>query len=160
MISESLAKLLVDQVANELNAHQTYMGISFFFERLSLRGWAKVFRDQATEEAGHAGKIVSFLIDNDVEFDLPAVRRATTRYPAAIDAVQTALDSEVRVTGQFNALATAALAESDQRSHQFCQWFIAEQVEEERTMGALLELVRSGINLFQAEALLDEVAAE
>ena len=54
MINDQAQKLLVAQVAHELKAHQTYMGISLYFERESLRGWAKLFHEQAVEEAGHA----------------------------------------------------------------------------------------------------------
>jgi ferritin len=157
MISTQVTKLLVVQVAHELGAHQTYMGIALHFERASLKGWAKLFHDQATEEAGHAAKIMAFLIDNDVAFSLPQVGGAPTSYPGAREAVETALASERRVTAQFNALADAARDAADHRAFQFLQWFIEEQVEEERTMGALLELIDSGINLFQAEQLLDEI---
>ncbi|HEY5277780.1 MAG TPA: ferritin-like domain-containing protein, partial [Coriobacteriia bacterium] len=73
----------------------------------------------------------------------------------ARDAVQTALESEIRVTCQFNALAGAAQVGADHRSLAFLQWFIEEQVEEERTMRELLVLIDSGINLFAAEQLLD-----
>ena len=154
MISDQATKLLVAQVAHELGAHQTYMGISLSFERLSLKGWAKFFHEQAEEEAGHAGKIIAFLIDNEVEFALPSVSGAPTTYPSARAAVETALASEVKVTAQFDALAAAASDASDHRTLQFLLWFIEEQVEEERTMRGLLDLIDSGINLFQAEAHL------
>jgi len=154
MISEQVSRLLVAQIGHELGAHQAYMGISLYFERRSLKGWAKLFHDQAVEEAEHAAKIMAFLIDNEIGFDLPPIGRAPTEYPSATDAVQVALDSEVRVTGQFNAMASAAVAAEDHRSQQFLQWFIEEQVEEERTMRGLLDLIGSGINLFQAQEVL------
>jgi ferritin len=154
MISEPLKKLLVAQVSSELGAHQTYLGISLYFERQSLHGWAKVFRDQSIEEAQHASKIMAFLLDNDVELDLPGLPAATTHYKSATDAVGVALASEVKVTGQFNTMAGAAVEAGDHRGFQFLQWFIDEQVEEERTMRALLDLLASGINLFQAQELL------
>ena len=157
MISKDVTKLLVAQIAHELNAHQTYMGISLHFERESLRGWAKLFHEQSVEEAGHAQKIIAFLIDHEIPFALPQTGTAPTTYPSARAAVETALKSEVRVTGQFNAMAEAATKAGDHRSLQFLQWFIEEQVEEERTMRALLDLVDSGINLFQAQAHLDEL---
>jgi ferritin len=155
MISDRLSALLIEQIASELTAHQSYMGISIYFERESLRRWAGVFRAQALEEAGHAEKIMTFLTDNEVTFDLPALRGATTHYESAKAALQAALASEVRVTGQFNAMAAAARADDDHRAFQFLQWFIDEQVEEERTVRGLLDLVDSGINLFQAEPLLE-----
>ena len=157
MISEQPKQLLIAQVAHELSAHQTYMGIALHFERESLKGWARFFHDQATEEAGHALKIITFLVDNDVEFSLPQVGGAPTAYGSARDAVMTALTSEQRVTAQFEALADAARDAKDNRTLQFVQWFIEEQVEEERTMAALLDLVDSGLNLFQAQALLESI---
>jgi bacterioferritin B len=154
MISKPVTKLLVAQVASELGAHQTYMGIALHFERQSLAGWGRFFHDQAVEEAGHAQKIMTFLIDNEVAFTLPAIGAAPTTYGSAREAVEAALASEVRVTGQFDKLAEAAREAGDHRSLQFLQWFIEEQVEEERTMRGLLDLLESGINLFQAQALL------
>lgn len=157
MISDPLGALLVEQVTSELTAHQSYMGISIYFERQSLRRWATTFRTQALEEAGHAEKIMAFLIDNEVSFDLPALRGASTHFPGALEALEAALASEVRVTGQFNSMAAAAREEGDHRTFQFLQWFIDEQVEEERTVRGYIDLVKSGINLFQAEPLLASV---
>lgn len=157
MIADQPRQLLVAQVGSELAAHQVYMGISLHFERQSLSGWAKFFREQALEEAQHGAKIMSFLIDNDVDFALPKVPGAPTTYASARAAVETALASEQRVTAQFEALANAAREAQDNRTFQFLQWFIEEQVEEERTMNALLDLIDSGINLFQAQELLEDI---
>ena len=156
MIDERVAKLLIEQIGIELGAHQKYLGISIWFERQSLSGWATLFREQALEEAQHAEKIIAYLIDNDVRFDLPALKSATTRYRSAKAAVEASLASEVAVTARFDALATAARDAGDHRSLQFLQWFIDEQVEEERTARSLLDLIESGINLFQAEPLLKD----
>jgi ferritin len=155
MISDRVSALLIEQIANELAAHQVYLGISLHFERQSLKRWAALFRAQALEEAQHAEKIMAFLIDNEVSFDLPPLPGATTQYGSAAEAVETALTNEVRVSSQFDAMAAAARAEDDHRAFQFLQWFIDEQVEEERTIRSLLDLVNSGINLFQAEPLLE-----
>ncbi|HXG26893.1 MAG TPA: ferritin [Candidatus Binatia bacterium] len=160
MIAEQPAKLLISQIASELTAHQLYMGISLHFTRQSLNGWAKHFHDQAVEEAEHGWKIINFLIDNDVEFALPRVGGAPTTYKSARDAVQVALESERRVSQAFETIANAAREAKDNRTFQFVQWFIEEQVEEERTAAALLDLVDSGINLFDAEAHLERVTRE
>jgi ferritin len=157
MIADQPSKLLVAQVASELSAHQTYMGISLHFTRQSLAGWAKLFRAQALEEAEHATKIIEFLIDNEVEFALPKVGGAPTTYASAREAVLVAQASEASVTAQFEALANAARDAKDNRTLQFVGWFIDEQVEEERTMASLLDLLDSGINLFEAQKHLEEI---
>ena len=107
-----------------------------------------------------AARSSAILIDNDVEFSLPQIGGAPTVYGSAREAVEVAQASEAKVTAQFEALANAARDAKDNRTLQFVQWFIEEQVEEERTMAALLDLIDSGINLFQAEALLDGIAGE
>lgn len=157
MIADQPKKLLVAQVASELSAHQTYMGISLHFTRQSLNGWAKFFYQQAVEEAEHGWKIINFLIDNEVEFSLPQVGGAPTTYATARDAVLVAQASERKVTQQFENLANAARDAKDNRTLQFVQWFIEEQVEEERMTAALLDLLDSGINLFDAQQHLDSL---
>jgi ferritin len=157
MISDQAKKLLIGQIASELSAHQVYMGISAYFTRESLNGWAKLFRDQAIEEAEHGWKIVNYLIDNDVEFALPQVRGAPTTYKSAREALEILQTNERRVTQSFEALASAAREAGDNRTLEFLHWFIAEQVEEERTAAALIDLVDSGINLFDAEQHLERV---
>jgi ferritin len=156
MIDGDLRKMLIAQIGNEFSAHSLYMGISVFFDQQSLRRWAKLFREQAIEEAQHGQKIMDFLVDNEIDFDLPAIKSVSTRYKSALDAAQRALQSEREVAAQFDAMAAKALANGDQRSHQFLQWFIEEQVEEEAKIQSVIDLIESGINLYQAEPLLDQ----
>ncbi|HYH91649.1 MAG TPA: ferritin-like domain-containing protein [Candidatus Saccharimonadales bacterium] len=156
MLDGDLRKLLIAQIGNELAAHGLYMGISVYFDRQSLKRWGKLFRDQSIEEAQHAQRIMDFLTDNEIEFDLPALKAVSTRYPSALAAAQRALQSERDVAAQFDRMAARALSVGDHRGHQFLQWFIEEQVEEEAKLQAIVDLIDSGINLFQAEPLLGE----
>ena len=88
---------------------------------------------------------------------MPATRSAPTSYPSARAAVEAALASEQKVSGLFETLVNTCRDAQDNRSLQFLWWFVEEQVEEERTARALLDLIDSGINLFQAEAMLDGI---
>jgi bacterioferritin B len=155
MITPRLADLLIAQIRSELSAHMSYHAVSMYFRRQSLQRWSKLYHDQAVEEAGHAHKIMDFLIDQEVAFDLPALPGTSATFATPLDATKATLANEKRVTAEFQAMATAAVEESDHTALQFLQWFIEEQVEEERTAQGLVDLVASGINLFQAEPLLD-----
>lgn len=155
MITKRLADMLTAQIASELSAHMIYQAVSIYFRRQSLQRWGKVYFDQSVEEATHANKIIDFLVDQDVAFELPKLAGVKTEFKTPLDAVRSTLANEQKVTAQFLAMAKAALEEGDHTAHQFLQWFIQEQVEEERTAQALVDLVASGINLFQAEPLLD-----
>ena len=155
MLSADLRKLLIAQIGNELAAHQLYLAIAIYFERQSLDRWGKLFRGQSVEEAQHAQKIIDFRVDEDVDFDLPALKSTSTRFGSPLAAAKRALESERTVAGQFDRAAGVAVAAADHRGFEFLQWFIAEQVEEERKLQHLVDLIDSGINLFQAEAQLD-----
>jgi len=155
MISGDVRKLLIAQIGSELAAHQLYTAISLYFDRASLKAWGRLFRKQSIEEAQHAEKIMDFLTDNEIEFDLPALKATSTRFPSPLAAAQRALQSERDVAAQFDKMAAVAIGQGDHRGHQFLQWFIEEQVEEEAKLQAVVDLIDSGINLFQAEAVLD-----
>ena len=98
---------------------------------------------------------MDFLTDNEVEFDLPALKATSTRSgvapPSGAARARVRADRRrpVRPDGRRGRART-----SDHRGHQFLQWFIEEQVEEEAKLQKIVDLVDSGINLFQAEALL------
>lgn len=155
MVTADLRKLLIAQIGNELAAHQLYLAISIYFERQSLDRWGKLFRRQSVEEAQHAQKIIDFLVDNEIDFDLPALKSTSTRFETPAAAARRALDSERAVASQFDRAAATARAADDHRGFEFVQWFIAEQLEEETKLQRIVDLIDSGINLFQAEAQLD-----
>ena len=102
MLSADLRKPLIAQIGNELAAHSLYLAIAIYFERQSLDRWGKVFRDQSIEEAQHAQKIIDFLIDNEVDFDLPALKATSTKFASPAAAAKRALESERTVAGQFD----------------------------------------------------------
>jgi len=160
MISDRLRDFLVEQIGHELTAHQDYMGISLHFQQQSLLRWARFFRDQSIEEAQHAAKIMDFLVDNEVVFDVPPLPGASAQFDSALAAAQAALEWERSVSERFRAASKLALDEGDATSHEFLQWFIAEQVEEEAKMLHVIDLIESGINLFQAEPLLDTLDSD
>ena len=56
--------------------------------------------------------------------------------------IQETADHEAKVTGLINDLVDVALEKRDHAAHIFLQWFVAEQVEEESTVGEVLEKLK------------------
>jgi ferritin len=156
MISDKLAKALTRQIGNEMEASQQYLAVATYFALQNLDKWAALFYAQSDEERGHGMKILHFLTDVDVPATLPAVGEAKPNFKSAQDVIQKCLDWERSVTKSFHDMAETAIAEKDYTSFQFLQWFIQEQVEEEALMGKLLDIVKSGIDLFQAQLVLPD----
>lgn len=155
MLRADQHKLFIAQIGAELAADQLYIAIAIYFERQSLVGCGKLFRGQSVGEAQHAQKVIDFLVDNDTDFDLPALKATSTRFDSPAAAARRALESERTVAGQFDRAAGVAVAAGDHYGFQFLGWFIEEQVEEEAKLQRIVDLIESGINLFQAEAQLD-----
>lgn len=156
VISKKLTSMLTEQVGYEFGASQFYLAGAAYFGRMGLDKWKQIFSEQSDEERMHARKIVDFLVDVGVEFDLPSVPPAKTKFKSPLDAVKAALANEQKVTKQFNDMAAAAISEKDFTSFQFLQWFIQEQVEEEAKMGKLVQVVGSGTDLYQQEDVGEE----
>jgi len=154
MLSTKLIEAFRKQIGSELTASQQYLAVASYFAMQSLNGWADFFFRQSDEEKEHGMKIIKFLIRCNVEPRFPAIAEAKLTFKSPEDAVERCLKWEKEVTKQYHALADMALKEKDYTAFQFIQWFIEEQVEEEDLMTHLVDLVCSGIDLFQAEPLL------
>jgi ferritin len=150
--------LLSEQIRNEFSAAQQYIAIAVYFDGADLPQLAKHFYTQAVEERNHAMMLVQYLLDRDIEVEIPGVDAVRNTFATPRDALALALDQERTVTEQISRLASAARDEGDYLGEQFMQWFLSEQVEEVALMTTLVRIAdRAGANLFHLE---DFVARE
>ena len=150
--------LMQDQIRNEFTAAQQYVALAVYFDAEDLPQLAAHFYRQAVEERNHAMMLVRYLLDRDVDVEIPGTDAVRNGFDSVRDAVALALELERGVTEQITALASTARDERDYLGEQFMQWFLKEQVEEVASMTTLLRTVdRAGSNLFHIE---DFVARE
>ena len=150
--------LLQDQIRSEFTAAQQYIAIAVYFDGADLPQLAKHFYGQSLEERNHAMMLVQYLLDRDVEVEIPGVEQVCNRFEQPRDALMLALNQERTVTEQISRLASVARDEGDYMGEQFIQWFLKEQVEEVASMTKLVRIAeRAGDNLFHLE---DFVARE
>jgi bacterioferritin B len=144
--------LLQDQIRYEFTASQQYVAIAVYFDGADLPQLAKHFYAQAIEERNHAMMLVQYLLDRDIEVEIPGVDPVCNAFDAPRDALVLARDQERTVTEQITRLASVAREEGDYLGEQFMQWFLAEQVEEVAQMTTLVRVAdRAGANLFHLE---------
>jgi bacterioferritin B len=150
--------LLHDQIRNEFSASQQYLAIAVYFDGADLPQLAKHFYGQAIEERNHAMMLVQYLLDRDIDIEIPGVDAVRNAFDTPRDALVLALEQERTVTEQISRLASVARDEGDYLGEQFMQWFLSEQVEEVALMTTLVRVAdRAGTNLFHLE---DFVARE
>ena len=102
--------------------------------------------------------LVQYLLDRDVEVEIPSTDAVRNRFDSPAEALRLALEQERTVTEQVSRLASVAREEHDYLGEQFMQWFLKEQVEEVALTTTLVRVAdRAGANLFNLE---DFVARE
>ncbi len=155
MISKPLNDALNAEIGLEFFAHHQYVAMAVYFASRSLDRLADFFYRQAEEEKEHGLMIVKYLTEVGGEVTIPAIPQPKQDFASAEELAQAFLDQEKHVTEQFRKMDTLALQEGDYITHNFLQWFHAEQREEIATATKLLDLVR----LAQGNLLLVEMAA-
>ncbi|MGW0162748.1 ferritin [Mycobacterium sp. NPDC003323] len=150
--------LLREQIRSEFTASQQYVAIAVYFDGADLPRLAAHFYAQAVEERNHAMMLVQYLLDRDLDVEIPGVDGVLNSFDTPAQALRLALEQERTVTEQISRLAGVARDEGDYLGEQFMQWFLKEQVEEVATMTTLVRIAeRAGANLFHLE---DFVARE
>jgi ferritin len=140
MPSERFVEALNDQIGRELNAAHQYTAVAAYYDRETFPRLAKFFLDQAEEERGHAMKMVGYLRDTASDLRLGEIASPRTSFADHVEPIRLALEHEKKVTVSISALFEIARETNDYASESFMQWFVDEQVEEEATMDALLQV--------------------
>jgi len=152
MISQTMQDALNDQIKNEVYSSYLYLSMSAYFNLLDLPGFAGWMRQQSQEEYGHAIKILDYLEDQQAHVELRAIDQPPSEFGSPLDVWQQTLDHERQVTAMIHRLYELALKENDYATQAMLQWFVTEQVEEEKTVTLILEQVKrvgvSGTALF------------
>ncbi len=131
MVSESILKLLNEQIKKELHSAYVYLGIEAYLADLGLKGMANWFRVQTQEELDHAMKFFGYVNEVGGLAQLGTIEEVSTSYETPLAAMQAALDHERYITGEIYKIVDAAVEERDHKTNSFLKWFVDEQVEEE-----------------------------
>lgn len=142
MFSERLQFAVNDQINAEYSSAYLYLSMSAHFESNDLPGMANWMRMQYEEEIIHALKFFDFMSDRGASVVLKAIAAPAVEFGTPLEIFEQVLSHEQKVTGLIHNLYTLALEESDYPTQSLLQWYIDEQVEEEKTAGDVLAQVR------------------
>ncbi|HET7010926.1 MAG TPA: ferritin [Anaerolineales bacterium] len=142
LISERLAAAMSEQVGRELGASNQYAALGAYFDAEALDELATFFYRQSDEERMHAMKFLHYVADAGGKVVIPAVPAPKSDIDSAETAAKLALDWELEVTREINALMDIAVQEKDHIAHGFLEWFANEQLEEVNTMNELHAVIR------------------
>jgi ferritin len=146
MLSAALQKAINEQINKELYSSYLYLSMGAYFEDQNLPGFAHWMYIQVGEEREHGMKFYEYLVDRGAKVDLKAIAAPETNWKSSLEVFKEVQKHESFVTSSINALYELALSEKDYASQIMLQWFISEQVEEEKNAAEIvqkLELIDS-----------------
>jgi ferritin len=141
-LSKTVQDALNEQMKQEFYAAYLYLSMSSYCSASNFEGFAKWLRLQAQEEVGHAMRIYDYLEDRGGRVLLQAIPQPATEFPSILSVFEQARDHERKVTAMINRLYEVVDGEKDYASHPFLEWFLTEQIEEEKQSSQIVETLK------------------
>jgi ferritin len=142
MLSQSMQDALNAQINLEFASAYAYLAASAHFETANLQGFAAWMRKQYEEELEHALRIFDHVHDRGGQARLAAIAEPRAEIAKPLDAFEMALKHEQKVTASIHSLVALANKEDDYATQAMLQWFVTEQVEEEKNVSQIVEWLK------------------
>ncbi|MDO5512800.1 ferritin [Corynebacterium sp.] len=157
-INEKLLDTLNKQVTAEHEAALIYQQLAYELDALSFSGMSTWMAAQADEERVHAGKIADHILARGEHVQLSSIEIPELQVSSALDAFAIALEHEQKVSDMIRNLARVADEVQDFDSRTLVNWFLNEQIEEEDTVGGIIDQLKmvgeDGAGLLRIDARL------
>ena len=157
-LSPKLAKLLNEQINNEMSSSYIYLAMAAWFEQTPYAGFAGWMFNQSREETMHALKFYQYVVDRDSVVVLQPIAKPRADFKNPIEVFETSLKQEQKVTQQINELFEVAEQVKDHASKNLLLWFLNEQMEEEKTVRDMLDRLKLAGNDPASLLVLDREA--
>ena len=142
MLTKKVEKAFNEQLNAEVYSSYLYLSMSAHFAGQSLNGFAHWMKLQADEEYVHGMKFFDFILDRGGKPTLKAIEAPPADFGTPVEAFTTVLEHERKVTSLIHGLVDVTAKEGDHASSPFLQWFVAEQVEEEKNAQEILDQLK------------------
>jgi ferritin len=155
LLGKAVEEAMNEQIKNELFSAYQYLSMAAYCESENLPGFARWMRAQSREETEHAMKLYDFILDRNGRVELRGIDGPVVEFGSPLEVFERALEHEKKVTAMINDLYGLAVRENDYASQTFLQWFVTEQVEEEKYTGDVVETLKMVGDKSEALFLLD-----
>ena len=133
-MTKRVLEAITRQITAEFNASFSYLSMAAWCEHQKLMGAGRWLRLQSQEEHGHAMRLFNFVLARNHAVRLDGVDQPRSDFGSVVEVFEAALGQEEEVSRNIDALYQLAFEEKVFAAMAELQWFITEQVEEEKTV--------------------------
>ncbi len=158
-LSKKMQDALNAQIKEELFSSYIYLSMAAYCEANNLPGFAHWMSVQSQEELEHAMKFFGFVNDRGGRVTLQAIDQPPVDFKSPTAVFEQTLEHEKYITSKIHDLYTLAVEEQDYASQSLLAWFVDEQVEEEKSAGEILAMLKMIGDKGQGLIMLDRQLA-
>ncbi|MEH6703941.1 ferritin [Galbibacter orientalis] len=157
MLKKNIEDALNKQIRVEAESSQIYLAMACWAEVKGLEGVAQFMYDQSDEEREHMLKLVKFINERGGHAKISALKEPNVTFESFKGMFEKLFEHEVFVSESINNLVHITLEEKDYATHNFLQWYVAEQIEEEAMARTILDKInligddKGGLYLFDRD---------
>jgi len=142
MVSKKVEQALNKQIDLEAASSQYYLAMASWAETQGLEGVATFLYTHSDEERMHMIKLVKYVNERGGKALIPALKAQPQSYKSVQYIFEEVLKHEILVSNEINALVETCLKEKDYTTHNFLQWYVSEQIEEEALARKVLDKLK------------------
>jgi ferritin len=157
MLSKNIETALNHQIRIEAESSQIYLSMACWAEVHGLEGIAQFMYAQSDEERAHMLKLIKYVNERGGHAQITDLKAPKTTYDTFQGMFEELYKHEIFVSNSINELVDRTFSEKDYATHNFLQWYVAEQIEEEATAKSILDKInligddKGGLYLFDRD---------
>jgi ferritin len=156
-LNKRVEEILNKQIEAEARSSQLYLAMASWAESSGINGTADFLYLHSDEERQHMLKLVRFVNERGGRAIIPSINLPQQDFASLADVFSLLLEHELKVTDMINEIVHVCLEEKDYSTHNFMQWYVAEQLEEEALARNILDKLKmigndkAGLYLFDRD---------
>lgn len=156
-MNKTVEKVLNEQIIKESSSSQLYLSMASWAENKGYNGTAQFLYKHSDEERFHMLKLVKFINERGGVAQIPAIEKPPINFDSMLKIFESLLEHEIGVTDSINNVVDVCLQEKDYTTHNFIQWYVSEQLEEEALARNILDKLsmigsdKGGLYLFDRD---------
>lgn len=159
MLSKKIEDALNNQIRIEAESSQIYLAMACWAEVKGLEGVAGFMYSQSDEERDHMLKLIKFVNERGGHAQISELKAPNVTFESFKEMFEMLFEHEVFVSKSINELVHISLQEKDYATHNFLQWYVSEQIEEEAVARNILDKInligndKGGLYLFDRDIM-------
>lgn len=157
MISATIENALNGQIETEARSSQFYLSMASWADTQGFSGVSKFLYRHSDEERQHMLKLIHYVNERGGKAIIPQLDKPPVDFDSVQSVFKELFEHEQNVTRQINEVVDVCLTEKDYTTHNFMQWYVSEQIEEEAMARNILDKLaligndKGGLYLFDRE---------